>query len=102
MFSSLSVPTKCREAGFRERRRLAELGLAISPTPVVRGRDDELASIGVRLDRVRAGAVGRGGGRAGRGGAGDGQDAPGGGGGRGRAPPRVSGRRRCGRAGRGG
>ena len=30
--------------------------LAASPAPVVRGRDAELASIGVQLDRVRAGA----------------------------------------------
>ena len=40
----------------RERRRLADLGRATSPTPVVRGRDAELASIGVQLDRVRSGA----------------------------------------------
>ena len=43
------------EAGLRERRRLADLGLATSRTPVVRGRDAELASIGVQLDRVRSG-----------------------------------------------
>src|SRR3954465_12492003 len=56
MTSSLSVPTTWRtETGPGERRRLADLGLATSPTPVVRGRDAELASIGVRLDRVRAG-----------------------------------------------
>ena len=41
--------------GPRERRRLADLGRATSPTPVVRGRDAELASIGVQLDRVRSG-----------------------------------------------
>ena len=38
------------------RHRLAGLGWATSPTPVVRGRDAELASIGVQLDRVRSGA----------------------------------------------
>ena len=43
------------EAGLSERRRLADLGLATSRTPVVRGRDAELGSIGVQLDRVRAG-----------------------------------------------
>lgn len=43
------------EAGLSERRRLADLGLATSRTPVVRGRDAELASIGVQLDRVRSG-----------------------------------------------
>jgi hypothetical protein len=43
------------EAGLRERRRLADLGLATSRTPVVRGRDAELESIGVQLDRVRSG-----------------------------------------------
>ena len=43
------------EAGLRERRRLADLRLASSRTPVVRGRDAELASIGVQLDRVRSG-----------------------------------------------
>src|ERR1700729_3848349 len=37
-------------------RRLADLSLATSSTPVVRGRDAELASIGVQLDRVRSGA----------------------------------------------
>ena len=37
------------------RHRLAGLGWATSPTPVVRGRDAELASIGVQLDRVRSG-----------------------------------------------
>ena len=40
----------------RGRRRLADLGQATSPAPVVRGRDAELASIGVQLDRVRSGA----------------------------------------------
>ena len=44
------------EMGPGDGRRLADLGLATSPTPVVRGRDAELASIGVQLDRVRAGA----------------------------------------------
>src|SRR5258708_24962855 len=39
-----------------DRRRLAGLGQAISPVPVVRGRDAELAAIGVQLDRVRSGA----------------------------------------------
>src|SRR4051794_1969895 len=43
------------ETGPRERRRLADLGLATSPTPVVRGRDAELETIGVQLDRVRSG-----------------------------------------------
>ncbi len=43
------------EAGLSERRRLANLGLATSRTPIVRGRDAELASIGVQLDRVRSG-----------------------------------------------
>src|SRR6476661_707919 len=41
-----------------DRRRLAGLGRATTPTsstPVVRGRDAELASIGVQLDRVRSG-----------------------------------------------
>src|SRR6201990_976482 len=36
-------------------RRLAHLGRVISPTPLVRGRDAELASIGVQLHRVRSG-----------------------------------------------
>src|ERR1700759_3009227 len=36
-------------------RRLGDLGLTASRTPVVRGRDAELASIGVQLDRVRLG-----------------------------------------------
>ncbi len=45
----------CGEAGRRERHRLADLGSATSRTPVVRGRDAELASIGVQLDRVRSG-----------------------------------------------
>ena len=44
------------EMGPSDGRRLADLGLATSPTPVVRGRDAELASIGVQLDRVRSGA----------------------------------------------
>src|SRR3954447_19412193 len=39
-----------------DRRRLADLGQATSPAPVVRGRDAELASIGVQLQRVRSGA----------------------------------------------
>ncbi len=43
------------EAGLSERRRLAALGLASTRTPVVRGRDAELASIGVQLDRARSG-----------------------------------------------
>ena len=38
-----------------ERRRLAGLGVAISRTPLVRGRDAELASIGVQLGRVHSG-----------------------------------------------
>ena len=42
--------------GPRDGRRLADLSLATSPTPVVRGRDAELASIGVQLHRVRSGA----------------------------------------------
>src|SRR5256885_16969445 len=54
--SSLSVPTTWRtETGPTERRRLADLSLATSPTPVVRGRDAELEAIGVQLDRVRSG-----------------------------------------------
>src|SRR6185369_5536011 len=48
--------TRCTETGARDRRRLADLGQATSPAPVVRGRDAELASIGVQLDRVRSGA----------------------------------------------
>ena len=47
--------TRYGEAGLRERRRLADLGVATSRTPLVRGRDAELASIGVQLDRVRSG-----------------------------------------------
>jgi DNA-binding CsgD family transcriptional regulator len=47
--------TRYGEAGLRGRRRLADLGLASTRTPVVRGRDAELASIGVQLDRVRSG-----------------------------------------------
>src|SRR3954469_1538216 len=43
------------ETGARDRRRLAALGQATSPALVVRGRDGELASIGVQLDRVRSG-----------------------------------------------
>jgi DNA-binding CsgD family transcriptional regulator len=43
------------EAGLRAPRRLADLGLASTRTPVVRGRDAELVSIGVQLDRVRSG-----------------------------------------------
>src|SRR6185312_4499753 len=35
--------------------RLADLGRVISPTPLVRGRDAELASLGVQLHRVRSG-----------------------------------------------
>jgi DNA-binding CsgD family transcriptional regulator len=48
--------TPAAEIGRRDGRRLAVLGLATSSTPVVRGRDAELASIGVQLDRVRSGA----------------------------------------------
>jgi DNA-binding CsgD family transcriptional regulator len=48
--------TRPAEMGRGDRRRLADLGLATSPTPIVRGRDAELASIGVQLDRVRSGA----------------------------------------------
>jgi hypothetical protein len=40
----------------RESLRLADVSQAISRAPIVRGRDAELASIGVQLDRVRAGA----------------------------------------------
>src|SRR6476661_9853088 len=47
--------TRCTETGARDRRRLADLSQATSPAPVVRGRDAELASIGVQLDRVRSG-----------------------------------------------
>jgi DNA-binding CsgD family transcriptional regulator len=47
--------TSCGETGLPDRRRLAGLGQATSPAPVVRGRDAELASIGVQLDRVRSG-----------------------------------------------
>jgi DNA-binding CsgD family transcriptional regulator len=49
--------TRLRETSPRERRRLADLGLATSPTRIVRGRDAELASIGVQLDRVRSGVA---------------------------------------------
>jgi hypothetical protein len=48
--------TSYSETRLSHGRRLADLGRAISPTPVVRGRDAELASIGVQLDRVRSGA----------------------------------------------
>jgi DNA-binding CsgD family transcriptional regulator len=37
------------------RRRLGHLDQATSPAPVVRGRDAELAAVGVELDRVRSG-----------------------------------------------
>jgi hypothetical protein len=47
--------TPCGETGLPDRRRLADLGQATSPAPVVRGRDAELASIGVQLHRVRSG-----------------------------------------------
>jgi DNA-binding CsgD family transcriptional regulator len=47
--------TSYSETRLNHGRRLADLGRAISPTPVVRGRDAELASIGVQLDRVRSG-----------------------------------------------
>jgi DNA-binding CsgD family transcriptional regulator len=43
------------EMGSRERPRLAGLALETSRTPLVRGRDAELESIGVQLDRVRSG-----------------------------------------------
>jgi predicted ATPase len=49
------VPSRYGESVLRERPRLADLGLAITRTPLVRGRDAELASIGVQLDRVRSG-----------------------------------------------
>ena len=39
----------------RERGRIADLGAPMSSTPIVRGRDAELARIGVQLDRVRSG-----------------------------------------------
>jgi DNA-binding CsgD family transcriptional regulator len=39
----------------QQRRRLADLDQATSSAPIVRGRDVELASIGVLLDRVRSG-----------------------------------------------
>jgi DNA-binding CsgD family transcriptional regulator len=39
----------------RDGRIVADVGRATSPTPVVRGRDGELASIGVQLDRARSG-----------------------------------------------
>ncbi len=45
----------CTQTAPRDLHRLADLGQATSPTPVVRGRDTELASIGVQLDRVRSG-----------------------------------------------
>jgi DNA-binding CsgD family transcriptional regulator len=45
-----------REVGPCDGLRLADLTQATSPAPIVRGRDAELASIGVQLDRVRAGA----------------------------------------------
>jgi DNA-binding CsgD family transcriptional regulator len=49
-----AAPTR-GEIGLGDPRRLADLGRATSFTPVVRGRDAELASIGVQLDRVRSG-----------------------------------------------
>jgi len=52
---AVGAETRCTETGPGERRRLADLGLATSPTPVVRGRDAELESIGVQLDRARSG-----------------------------------------------
>ncbi len=52
---AVGAPTQCTEAGRGERRRLADLGPASTRTPVVRGRDAELESIGVQLDRVRSG-----------------------------------------------
>jgi DNA-binding CsgD family transcriptional regulator len=47
--------TRCGEIGLCDGHRLAHLGRVTSPTPVVRGRDTELASIGVQLDRARSG-----------------------------------------------
>ena len=52
---SASAETWCDENGLGHRRRLADLGLASTRTPLVRGRDVELASIGVQLDHVRSG-----------------------------------------------
>ncbi|MGA2009022.1 MAG: AAA family ATPase [Solirubrobacteraceae bacterium] len=52
---AVGAPSRYDEAGLREQRRLADLGLASTRTPVVRGRDAALASIGVQLDRVRSG-----------------------------------------------
>jgi DNA-binding CsgD family transcriptional regulator/tetratricopeptide (TPR) repeat protein len=43
-------------SGDHGRRRLGALGQATSSAPVVRGRDAELAAVGVELDRVRSGA----------------------------------------------
>jgi len=45
----------CTQTAPGDLHRLADVGQATSPTPVVRGRDTELASIGVQLDRVRSG-----------------------------------------------
>jgi DNA-binding CsgD family transcriptional regulator len=52
---AVDAVARWRETSFRERRRLADLGQPTSRTPVVRGRDAELAAIGVQLDRVRSG-----------------------------------------------
>src|SRR3954467_6573927 len=50
-----AISPRGEATGRRERGRLAGVGQAASPAPVVRGRDAELASIGVQLDRVRSG-----------------------------------------------
>ena len=51
----LSRGRRAPKQPLRDLRRLADLGQATPPTPVIRGRDTELASIGVQLDRVRSG-----------------------------------------------
>jgi DNA-binding CsgD family transcriptional regulator len=53
--TAAGAQTRYGESVLRERPRLADLGLATTRTPLVRGRDAELASIGVQLDRMRSG-----------------------------------------------
>jgi hypothetical protein len=50
-----AAQTRYGETVTGERRRLDHVGVATSRTPLVRGRDAELASIGVQLDRARSG-----------------------------------------------
>src|SRR3954452_8086129 len=50
-----AISSRGEATGRRCRHRLAALGQGTSPALVVRGRDAELASIGVQLDRVRSG-----------------------------------------------